>query len=182
MLQKLIIKICDSGGTRVFNPYSEVLLIISMTSWTWGWRRRRREFGATISMDYRELTTQSIILSFYTLRLPFTAQELRRRSFSTGSSMEMRPQTVQVCIDMWKSKWGWGKSSKAAHSDMKPQNTGPRSQALRSFWRHIRKLGRVFHERLQDNEAWSIRVSCWEKYLEAMTRVDASVGGMAAQK
>jgi hypothetical protein len=25
----------------------------------------------TVSMDYRELTTQSIILSFYTLRLPF---------------------------------------------------------------------------------------------------------------
>ena len=34
-----------------------------------------------------------------------------------------------VCIDMWKPKWGWGKSSKAAHSDMKPQNTGPQSQA-----------------------------------------------------
>jgi len=58
-----------------------------------GWRRRRREFGATISMDYRELTTQSIILSFYTLRLPFTAQELRRDCSS---------------IDMWKREWVWG--------------------------------------------------------------------------
>ena len=72
--------------TRVFNPHSEVLLIIYMTSSTWGWRRRRREFGATISMDYRELTTRSTILSFYTMRLPFTAQELRRRSFRERSA------------------------------------------------------------------------------------------------
>ena len=31
-----------------------------------------------------------------------------------------------------------------------------------------KKIGRVFRERLQDNEAWNIRVSCWEKYLETM--------------
>ena len=30
--------------------------------------------------------------------------EAAQRSFSTGSSMEMRPETVQVCIDMWKSQ------------------------------------------------------------------------------
>ena len=43
-------------------------------------------------------------------------------------------------------------------------------------------MGRVFRERLQDNEAGNIRVNCWEKYLEAMTLVDASAGGMAVQK
>ena len=66
-----------------------------------GWRRRRREFGATISMDYRELTTQSIILSFYTLRLPFTAQELRRRSFRERSAQGRQ--------------WRWGQRPFSMH-------------------------------------------------------------------
>ena len=32
------------------------------------------------------------------------ATKIVQRTFSTGSSMEMRPEAVQVCIDMWKSK------------------------------------------------------------------------------
>ena len=95
-----------------------------------GWRRRR-EFGATISMDYRELTTQSIILSFYTLRLPFTAQELRRDRSS---------------IDMWKPEWVWGDRVKQLIA----------TWSLRTLFHKVRHrdnlcLWAIFHERLQDN-------------------------------
>ena len=68
----------------------------------------------TVSMDYRELTTQSIILSFYTLRLPCKSGDEILLASICGSRNE----------DV-------GKSSKAAHSDMKPQNTVPQSQAFR---------------------------------------------------
>ena len=65
----------------------------------------------TVSVDYRELTTQSIILSFYTLRLPCKSCDeiVLERYAEAGMSM--------------------GRSSKAAHSDMKPQNTVSLSQA-----------------------------------------------------
>ena len=85
----------------------------------------------TVSMDYRELTTQSIILSFYTLRLPVTAQELRRDCSS---------------IDMWKPEWVWGDRVKQLIA----------TWSLRTLFHLVRHRGilclwAIFRQRLQDN-------------------------------
>ena len=105
----------------------------------------------TVSMDYRELTTELIVLSFYTLRLleytegcmRYCLNGLQRTYYSIDHSVVLHASTtiyrtraatkiVQRTFSVHRyveAGMSMGRSSKAAHSDMKPQNIGPQSQA-----------------------------------------------------
>ena len=85
--------------SRVFNPHSEVLLIIYMTSLTGGMKKKKKKRLEQLSQWITEnllLIDHSVVLhASTTIYRTRAATKIVQRTFSTGSSMEMRPEAVQ---------------------------------------------------------------------------------------